>query len=52
MERRLIEAALDVAEGKVTRAAQLLHVSRDTLRYRIAKHGLQERANPREPDPD
>ena len=52
VERRLIEAALDAAEGKVTRAAQLLHVTRDTLRYRLGKHGLQDKASPAETDLD
>jgi DNA-binding protein Fis len=28
----------------VTRAARLLDISRDTLRYRIEKHGLQRPA--------
>ena len=40
VERRLIQEALDLAGGNVSRAAQLLHMSRDTLRYRIKKHRL------------
>ena len=33
--------ALEQARWNVTRAARLLDISRDTLRYRIEKHGLQ-----------
>ncbi len=40
VERKLIEEALILAEGNVSRAAQLLHMSRDTLRYRLKKHRL------------
>ncbi len=40
LERDLIQQALDQARGNKTRAAQLLGLSRDTLRYRIEKHGL------------
>ncbi len=50
VERRLIEEALDQAGGNITRTAQLLHMSRDTLRYRIKKHRLDTRAYPKEPD--
>ena len=42
VERKLIEEALKVARGNVSRAAQLLHISRDTLRYRIKKYRLDE----------
>ena len=41
LERDLIRQALDRAEGNRTRAAALLGLSRDTLRYRIEKHGLE-----------
>jgi two-component system response regulator AtoC len=41
VERKLIEAALKEAKGNITRAAQLLHLSRDTLRYRMKKHRLE-----------
>ncbi|MEW6755682.1 MAG: sigma-54 dependent transcriptional regulator [Candidatus Latescibacterota bacterium] len=41
VERALIEAALQHTTGNVTRAAALLRVSRDTLRYRMAKYGLE-----------
>jgi DNA-binding NtrC family response regulator len=40
-ERRLIEQALRECEGNQTRAAQRLGISRDTLRYRLKKHGIQ-----------
>jgi len=39
-ERTLISRALAHTQGNVTRAAKLLGVSRDTLRYRIGKHGI------------
>lgn len=40
VERQLIRQALTRAEGNVTRAAKLLDLSRDTLRYRLEKHHL------------
>ena len=40
-ERSLIEQALREAEGNQTRAAHRLGISRDTLRYRLKKYGLQ-----------
>jgi DNA-binding NtrC family response regulator len=40
-ERSLIEQALRDADGNQTRAAQRLGISRDTLRYRLKKYGLQ-----------
>jgi DNA-binding NtrC family response regulator len=40
-ERSLIEQALQEADGNQTRAAQRLGISRDTLRYRLKKYGLQ-----------
>ena len=42
VERALLVAALERAGGNQTRAARLLAVSRDTLRYRIDKYGLGE----------
>jgi two-component system, NtrC family, response regulator AtoC len=40
-ERDLIVRALSLSAGNVTRAARELGLSRDTLRYRIEKHGLR-----------
>ena len=40
LERELIEQALERAEGNRTRAAALLGLSRDTLRYRLEKFGI------------
>ena len=40
VERDLIAQALRTAGGNQTKAARLLGMSRDTLRYRIKKHGL------------
>jgi DNA-binding NtrC family response regulator len=40
-ERSIIEQAMREADGNQTRAAQRLGISRDTLRYRLKKHGIQ-----------
>ncbi len=40
LERDLIKQALDQAGGNKTRAASLLGMTRDTLRYRLEKYGL------------
>ncbi|HEY3353516.1 MAG TPA: sigma-54 dependent transcriptional regulator [Polyangia bacterium] len=40
VERRLIEEALTAAQGNQVRAAKMLKISRDTLRYRMKKFGL------------
>jgi two-component system response regulator AtoC len=40
-ERTLIERALRDSDGNQTRAAQRLGISRDTLRYRLKKYGIQ-----------
>jgi DNA-binding NtrC family response regulator len=39
-ERTLIERALAESNGNQTKAAQLLGITRDTLRYRLKKFGL------------
>jgi two-component system, NtrC family, response regulator AtoC len=40
-ERAMIEQALREAAGNQTRAALRLGISRDTLRYRLKKYGIQ-----------
>ena len=40
MERRMVEQALERTQGNQTRAAKLLRISRDTLRYKMKKFGL------------
>jgi len=40
MDRAIIGAALQRTQGNVTAAARLLGTTRQTLRYRIEKHGL------------
>jgi DNA-binding NtrC family response regulator len=40
LERELLCQALDRAEGNKTGAARLLGLSRDTIRYRLEKHGI------------
>jgi DNA-binding NtrC family response regulator len=41
VERDLIRQALGQCGGNVTQAARQLGISRDTLRYRMGKHGLE-----------
>ncbi len=40
LEHQLLRQALTRVNGNQTKAAQLLHLSRDTFRYRLEKHGL------------
>ena len=47
VEVRLLRQALDRANGNVTRAAALLGISRDTLRYRVEKYGLNRSSSER-----
>lgn len=39
-ERALITLALERSSGNVTQAARMLGISRDTLRYRLERHGM------------
>ena len=43
VEYTLLVAALEAAGGNRRRAAELLHITPDTFRYRLAKHGLLRR---------
>jgi transcriptional regulator of acetoin/glycerol metabolism len=40
-EREALIAALERCNWNVSRTAQALEITRDALRYRIEKHGLQ-----------
>ncbi|MEW5737719.1 MAG: sigma-54 dependent transcriptional regulator [Myxococcota bacterium] len=40
LERAILEKAMALAEQNVSQAARLLQLSRDTLRYRLRRHGL------------
>ena len=40
LEKELIEEALKISNGNISKAAKLLGLSRDTLRYRIIKHQI------------
>lgn len=40
-EKRLVAEALERAGGNQTKAAHILQVSRDKVRYKMAKHGLK-----------
>ncbi len=40
VERKLIAEAMERASGNQSKAARMLGVSRDTLRYRLKKHGM------------
>ncbi len=42
LERRLVIQALERTQGNRTRAARLLGLNRDQMRYRVAKFGLKE----------
>jgi DNA-binding NtrC family response regulator len=44
LEKSLLLQAIERAHNNQTRAAQLLGISRHTLRYRLEKHGLVEEA--------
>jgi DNA-binding NtrC family response regulator len=42
-EKRLLTEALHRTEGNQTEAARILKVSRDKVRYKMAKHGLNRK---------
>jgi DNA-binding NtrC family response regulator len=42
-EKRLLSEALHRAEGNQSEAARILQVSRDKVRYKMAKHGLKRK---------
>ena len=52
VERARLLEALDETYWNVTRAARRLGISRDTLRYRIAKHGLRPGGSRTAPPPE
>jgi DNA-binding NtrC family response regulator len=41
LEKKLVMEALEKAKGNQTKAADLLGISRDTLRYRLKKYGIK-----------
>lgn len=41
MDRQIIQKALQISESNITQAAELLGATRETLRYRIQKYGLE-----------
>jgi len=43
VEKELINQALERFDGNQTQAAKCLHMTRDTLRYRLKKHGLSKK---------
>ncbi len=47
VEKALLEAALERTDGNVTEAARLLRMSRGSLRYRLEKLGLRDKASRR-----
>jgi len=42
LEREVVAQALELAHGNQTRAAALLHMTRDQIRYRMAKFGITD----------
>ena len=52
LEREMVVQALERARGNRTRAASLLGMNRDQIRYRIEKFGLERGIQPEDGDPD
>jgi DNA-binding protein Fis len=48
LEKDLIRQALEQTRGNKTRAAELLALTRDTLRYRIEKYRLATASQPKD----
>jgi len=48
LEKAILERAMALSQGNITHAAKLLELSRDTLRYRLRKHGLEAHLAPGE----
>jgi two-component system, NtrC family, response regulator AtoC len=48
LEREVVAQALELAKGNQTRAASLLRMTRDQIRYRMAKFGITEGNGPAE----
>lgn len=42
VEKELVSQALSVTGGNKSRAAKLLAITRDQIRYKIEKHGLEK----------
>lgn len=40
IEKEIIRQALEIAQGKQIKAAKLLNIGRDALRYRMKKFGM------------
>ncbi|MDX2253854.1 MAG: helix-turn-helix domain-containing protein, partial [Nitrospira sp.] len=41
MEKKMLEEALHKTSGNISEASRLLKLTRNTLRYRMAKHHIQ-----------
>jgi DNA-binding NtrC family response regulator len=50
VERLLVEQALERTGGNQVKAAAMLRMSRDQLRYRLQKYGLKAKEDPPEPE--
>jgi DNA-binding protein Fis len=44
-ERLLLSRALDAVAGNKSKAARLLRIGRDALRYKVKKHNLEARVS-------